>query len=154
MSESTIKNFDCAALANEARNIAIEKQNLRRQAEANSDRVNRFDPQEMRKVPSAILPTDVQWRGLYKLQEEMNELGQVLMKLAAFPDGQYPTGDGGHRPLLVDLLEEMSDVVATLNHFRETNGIPLLHERIAVKREKFRVWGLKGVTPDDTTGEA
>lgn len=95
----------------------------------------------------AILPAsndavEPAWRGIFKLGEEMNELGVELMKLAAFPEGVYP--DSG-KPLLVRLIEELTDVQVTLDYFRQQSHIPISYQRYNRKLARYNAWGLSGV---------
>ena len=83
-----------------------------------------------------------QWPGLFKLQEELHELGVVLAKLSAFPDGDYP--DEKRDNLVVDLIEEASDVQAALDAFRARNHIPLSYQRMARKKVRYDEWALTG----------
>ena len=82
------------------------------------------------------------WPGLFKLQEELAELGVVLAKLSAFPDGDYP--DDERENLVVDLIEEMSDVQAAMDRFRERNRVPISYQRMARKKAKYDEWALTG----------
>lgn len=130
MSAKTLRNYKCAAIADEARDRIIEKMNATRATR--------------RIVEQQVYSDEVPWRGIVKLQEEMNELGVELCKLSAFPTGVYPDHGGKPRNLLDAVIEEMTDVQATLDYFRETNGIPIIWERYRYKMERFRAWGLKG----------
>lgn len=93
-------------------------------------------------APPANDQGDPAWRGLFKLGEELNELGVELMKLAAFPEGVYP--DNG-KPLLVRLIEELTDVQVTLDYFRQQSHIPISYQRYNRKLARYNVWGLSGV---------
>jgi hypothetical protein len=85
---------------------------------------------------------DDEWQGIFKLGEELHELGVELMKLAAFPDGKYP--DDG-TPLLERLIEEATDVQATLDYFRQKNGIPVIALRYNRKLARYARWHLSGI---------
>ncbi len=135
MTTNTLRNPSCAAIADEARKNLIEKMNATRATR--------------REVEQQIYSDDVPWRGITKLMEEMNELGVELCKLAAFPTGIYPDHGGIPRNLLEAVIEELTDVQATLDYFREVNGIPLLWERYRYKKERFLAWGLKGSNTGD-----
>ena len=82
------------------------------------------------------------WQGIYKLGEELNELGVELMKLAAFPDGNYP--DDGD-PLLERLIEEVTDVQTALDYFRQKSGIPVIQLRYNRKMARYQRWHLSGI---------
>lgn len=84
------------------------------------------------------------WRGLYKLQEEMGELGQVLGKMGPFPHGGHP--DGGP-PLCARAEAEIADVLAALDYFVRVNRLDagLIAAMRNVKLEKFHKWKLTGV---------
>lgn len=134
---NVLKNYACAALAEAARKIVIEEMN------------------EKRGKPKSYIPTadhkvddTVTWRGIHKVQEEMNEFGVELCKLVAFPSGTYPDHGGVERNLLVDVIKEATDMKAAFDYFMETNGITINWERYREKRAKFDLWGLKGAVDD------
>jgi len=81
--------------------------------------------------------------GYYKVQEEMGELNQAMGKLAAFPGGVYWDG----RDLVKPLEEELVDVIAAITYFIETNNLNFDMARFNKKLEKFKEWGLTGVSP-------
>lgn len=81
--------------------------------------------------------------GIHKLTEEAGELIQVLGKLGEFPDGSHPDGNGS---LIVRLNEELTDLEAAIQYFRETNDLALDRNRFLTKMKKFRQWGLKGIS--------
>lgn len=85
------------------------------------------------------------WPGIYKVQEEMGELGQVLGKICTSPAGHHP--DGG-RLLQTRAEEELGDVLAALDYFIGANMESLnpvkIEERRMRKLEKFQLWGLSG----------
>lgn len=80
-----------------------------------------------------------QWRGIIKLQEELNELGVELMKLAAFPSGNHPGRKGSVIP---SVENEAADVLNALNYFIDRNGLDRtkIERRAALKRKKFIKW--------------
>lgn len=82
------------------------------------------------------------WKGIHKLTEECGELCQVIGKINAFPDGNYP--DGGPS-LGLRLEEELADVEAAIAYVREKNSLSPMTDRVAEKLWKFRNWGLSGV---------
>lgn len=86
------------------------------------------------------------WLGIFKVLEEMGELQQVLGKLGVFPSGNHPDGGGDLR---VKLREECTDLMAALDYFMEINDVPLLVDRYDDKSDKFRRWGLDGVSSDE-----
>lgn len=91
---------------------------------------------------AAISNQGTQWRGLFKLQEELNELGVELAKLCAFPSGQHPDGKG----FLRDRIEkELADVEAAILYFREMSGLDTMSDRVTMKYMKFKAWRLSGV---------
>lgn len=94
------------------------------------------------KAAGVYKPLTARWIGIYKLTEEMGELNQVLGKIGPFPDGEHP--DGGP-PLAQRAAEEMADVEAAIQYFREQNNLDPLPERRAHKLQLFRQWGLTGV---------
>lgn len=85
---------------------------------------------------------DARWRGIHKLVEETGELGQVLGKLGAFPDGKHPDKKPNLR---LRLEEELADVEAAIKYFREVNGLQRRKRRVEDKLRKFRRWGLTGL---------
>lgn len=84
------------------------------------------------------------WKGIYKLQEEMGEVGQILGKLGAFPSGDHPDGAGDLKRRLED---ELSDLTAAINYVVEENILDTnrMHERALNKLKQFRNWGLTGL---------
>ena len=82
------------------------------------------------------------WKGIHKLIEEMGEVAQVIGKINAFPDGEHP--DGGP-PLQQRIADELTDLDAAIQYFREKNGIMSDSVRYTDKLGKFRAWGLSGV---------
>lgn len=93
-------------------------------------------------VDKALVNYDPEWRGIFKLVEEVGELLQVLGKLGAFPTGEHP--DGG--PPLRDRLEaELADVQAAIEYFRVENKLKRLPERTEGKLKRFFGWVLTGV---------
>ena len=83
----------------------------------------------------------VRWQGIYKLNEEMGELQQILGKLGPFPHGNHPSG--------MDLVEavknEIADVYAALHYFVHKNKLVIDNEKIDQKLDKYETWGLSGV---------
>lgn len=136
----TLQNYACAAIADEARGIVMASEAERAKA-----------PKPYNPTEDGVDPT-VPWRGIFKVMEEAGELIVELAKLSAFPSGTYP--DPNRPKLLVGVVEEASDLIASLEYFMETNGIPLNRQRIARKKAKFQEWGLSGVVKDTTTDEA
>lgn len=135
MTQPVRRNTACMLLAHEARERLVAKM-----AEARATR---------RIIEQTDYSDDVPWRGIIKLQEEMNELGVELCKLQAFPEGVYPDHGGIPRNLLDAVIEELTDLQATIDYFRETNGIPIIWERYRMKRDRFRAWGLAGAQKGD-----
>lgn len=82
------------------------------------------------------------FKGIYKLQEEMSELGVELAKLAVFPTGDHP---GRKQNLKKSMLEEVADVQAAIAYFLEENGLRVNSGRVNKKLRKFRKWGLTGI---------
>lgn len=82
------------------------------------------------------------WKGIHKLTEEMGELGQVIGKTNVFPDGVHP--DGGP-PLAQRFSNELTDVEAAIQYFRDMNNLQRDIVRYDDKLSKFRTWGLSGV---------
>jgi len=80
-----------------------------------------------------------QWRGIIKLQEELNELGVELMKLAAFPTGKHPARK---RSVILSVEDEAADVLNALNYFIDRNGLDRerIERRAASKRKRFVKW--------------
>jgi hypothetical protein len=82
------------------------------------------------------------WPGLAKVIEETSELGQVLGKLLAYPEGEHPDGAG---PLPERLADELADVLAAVDYLR-AHAVALvpLQGHIAVRRrqkfERFQRW--------------
>lgn len=65
------------------------------------------------------------WRGIFKLCEEMNELGVELNKLLALPPGvdRY-YGSRGKRATQTELIEqELGDVQATIEYLIRVNKL-------------------------------
>ena len=87
------------------------------------------------------------WRGLFKTQEEMGELGQVLGKLGPYPYGNHP--DGGYN-LEIRATMEIADVYASLDYLVATNDLDMraIMERRAAKLALFRQWVLTGIPVD------
>lgn len=85
-----------------------------------------------------------EWKGIFKVQEEMGELAQVLGKLAVFPTGLHPDGKG---PLKPRLEEEIGDVLAAISYFMTENGLDhaAIDKRLLEKHAKFKEWGLSGI---------
>lgn len=85
-----------------------------------------------------------QWRGIFKLLEEMGELQQVLGKLGPFPDGEHPDGE---KHLSLRLCDELADVLAAIRYFIEINNLDLdkIMMRTDIKLDKFVHWGLTGL---------
>lgn len=85
------------------------------------------------------------WKGLFKVQEEMGELAQLLGKLGPFPRGKHPDGKSNRR----SLIEEIGDLEATLTYFKEQNfseaEIRDIAARSEIKLKKFKEWGLTGL---------
>jgi NTP pyrophosphatase (non-canonical NTP hydrolase) len=77
--------------------------------------------------------------GLAKLTEELGELGQVVGKLLAYPEGDHP--DGG-RPLRDRLEDETADVIAACMFVIESHKLDgsYVHERVEKKLARFRKW--------------
>lgn len=80
------------------------------------------------------------WRGIGKFVEEMGEVQQILGKLIPFPDGA-----GNLRDRLSD---ELGDLLAAIEYFIDTNNFPRkpIHDRKAGKLQKFKNWGLTGIS--------
>lgn len=83
-----------------------------------------------------------QWRGIFKLVEEMSELSVELAKLGPFPDGNHP---GRSHNLRETVQEEVADVRAALNYFVRVNKLKISETRTRDKRDKFNKWGLTGI---------
>ena len=85
-----------------------------------------------------------QWKGIGKLIEECGELIQVAGKAVPFPVGEHPDGKGA---VCGRFVEEIADVYAALDYFRETNGLNEIEIawRRKMKLDKFKQWGLTGV---------
>ena len=86
------------------------------------------------------------WPGTSKVLEEMGELTQVLGKLVG-SHGEIAHFDGSD--LQVRLVEEIADVLAALDFFREQNlgehgPASSLESRRARKLELFRAWHKQG----------
>ena len=84
------------------------------------------------------------WPGTSKLIEEMGELAQVLGKLIA-NNGETKHWDGTN--LRERLIEEIADVDAALNFFRQnfsTAERVRIIERSSVKLQQFWEWQKKG----------
>jgi propanediol dehydratase large subunit len=79
------------------------------------------------------------WHGLHKVQEEMNELGVELMKLAAFPDGKHPSRK---RSLVLSAEDECADALQAIDYFIARNKLnrDRIMQRWAMKRKKFVKW--------------
>lgn len=77
--------------------------------------------------------------GLAKLTEELGELGQVVGKMLAYPDGNHP--DGGP-PLRTRLEDETADVIAACMFVIEALKLDgsYVHERVEKKLSRFRKW--------------
>jgi hypothetical protein len=88
------------------------------------------------------------WRGIYKLQEEMGDLQQLLGKLGAFPS-EHPSGED----TVTKVWEEVADVQAALVYFRRHNAPPTqetyIVKRMTHKLELFETWNLSGVKPNE-----
>lgn len=84
------------------------------------------------------------WKGIYKLQEEIGEVGQVLGKLGAFPYGKHPDGAGDLKHRLED---ELADMVAAAEYVIGENLLDdkRIQERMTKKLEQFKAWGLSGI---------
>lgn len=84
------------------------------------------------------------WRGIFKLQEEMGELAQVLGKLGPFPEGEHPDGE---RPLKERCEDEVADVMAVLTYFTKVNKLDFdrISKRADEKLAKFEKWKLTGI---------
>lgn len=75
--------------------------------------------------------------GAMKVVEEAGETVQVLGKLLAFPDGNYPDGSD----LNADLIEELGDLKAAIDFYSENAGIEnKVAERRRYKIRRFREW--------------
>jgi NTP pyrophosphatase (non-canonical NTP hydrolase) len=82
------------------------------------------------------------WPGLAKMAEEAGELVQVAMKLIAAGGGSEHW-DGSD--VLTRLQDEIADVLAAIDFFTETNGVPIPERFIERRRQKldlFRRWHL------------
>lgn len=79
--------------------------------------------------------TQPKWQGIYKLQEEMNELGVVLSKMCQRPDMDYWDTD-----LSRDLIDEITDVQQAIDYFVKRNGIELDQNRYQDKKQKYLEW--------------
>lgn len=77
--------------------------------------------------------------GLAKLTEELGELGQVVGKLIAYPDGDHP--DGG-KYLNARLEDEIADVIAACMFVVEAHKLngSFVTERVEKKLERFIQW--------------
>lgn len=126
-----------AEIANAARDRLIEAAN------ANRDQVTSITP----RPDNTKHGHGQQWRGIFKLAEESHEVGQVLMKLAAFPSGVYPERESN---LVESLIEELSHLQAAIDFFRKANGVPIMHEIYRRKMEIYEGYGLSGVDPEHT----
>jgi hypothetical protein len=90
------------------------------------------------------------WKGIFKLIKEMGELSQLLGKAGPFSSRQHPDGKG---ELQTRIPFEVADVYAALDYFVENNFSQ--QQRMAIKLirrdklERFKVWGLTGVTDDE-----
>ncbi len=84
------------------------------------------------------------YHGYYKLVEEMGEALTDLGKLGPFPTGDHPDGKG---PALERVSNELVDVEAAIQYFREVNGLSGNGLKFAEKLTKFRKWGLTGISP-------
>lgn len=82
------------------------------------------------------------WKGLNKLQEELNELGAELARLASFPAGPHPDGQG---PVIKRVIEELADVKAALSYFVSVNGVVENTQREREKLDLFWEFDLPGV---------
>jgi hypothetical protein len=92
------------------------------------------------------MPKRQQWRGVWKLIEEMSELTTELAKLGPFPSGKHP---GRDRNLRKTIEEEIADVRAALDYFQAVNKIDVDPKRTSDKRRKFGKWGLTGIADLD-----
>lgn len=90
---------------------------------------------------SEILGT---WQGIFKIQEETGELNQELGKLAVFPHGNHPDGNGD---LVRRVTDEIADTLAAIEYFIEQNGLDnaRISKRKMEKLDKFNKWGLNGI---------
>lgn len=84
------------------------------------------------------------WRGIFKLQEEMAELGTELGKAGAFPVGPHPDGKGDLKSRIED---EVADVYAALDYLVDNNDLSILRVtgRRVAKLKQYETWGLSGV---------
>lgn len=91
-------------------------------------------------IPFAI--GSATWPGLAKLAEENGEVGQVIGKLMAFPEGEHP--DGG-AALALRLATELADLTAAVRYVRAhcTELVPLrdfIDQRTEAKFALFQRW--------------
>jgi hypothetical protein len=84
------------------------------------------------------------WNGGAKLAEECSELIQVLMKLIAFPDNDYPE-EG--TDLAERLIEEIGDLEAAIDFFKsvnfQVNDYNAVYDRKQRKLKRFKKWDRK-----------
>ena len=82
----------------------------------------------------------MEYKGMYKLIEEMGELNQALGKLCAYPGGHHPDEiTKGRKPIINRVEDEIADVLAALNFFVETNGLDIISIELmrTEKEDKF-----------------
>lgn len=105
-----------------------------------------YQPIDLSVCPRVNEEHTEQWRGIFKLFEEMGETIQVLAKLGVFPDGVHPDGAGC---LVERLHDEMADMDAASSYFKATNNMDFdkMDIRTVDKLLKFEKWGLTGVSP-------
>lgn len=80
--------------------------------------------------------------GIHKLTEECGEVLQCIGKLGPFPKLPHPDGKGR----VIDRLnEELTDLEAAIQYFRNTNNLDRIEERFLRKVTQFEDWGLTGI---------
>ncbi len=133
-----LRNYNCAELANQARNRVMAKVAKKLETYVTPDKEPYDD--------------STPWRGITKTMEEASELITALAKLTAYPDGEYPGHDGKVEHILDNVIEELTDARATQDYFMARNGITINWERYRLKMECYEAWGLAGVVTDGYHG--
>jgi len=93
------------------------------------------------------------WKGIFKVMEEKDELGQILAKLCVFPEGPHPDEEAGEQPIQDRLEQELGDLTAAMQYFIKENLAGAATGRIILRAEKklalFNEWGLTGVPTNE-----
>lgn len=88
-----------------------------------------------------------EWRGIFKLIEEMGEVQQVLGKIGPFPNEPHPDGLGNLDGRLED---ELADLLAAIEYVIDQNVLDSVAINARAKRKlvTFRGWCLTGINTD------